>query len=285
MCKQFLLNVLMVVTGAVLLAAGGCAEKVIDLSRKSDSCGKAVEKLDLQTWRYVLSKYVKDGLIDYEGLAKDRGHLDRFVCQLAVHGPLLQGQMFADERQVLAYWINAYNALSLAAGLNEYPCESVYGRRGRFESRVLCKVDGRILTLREIRDLAFLAGEGDPRVLLTLSGPAMGCPKFTGQPYEAEKLDRQLRAAVQAALDNPKLVKIRHDLKALEVGGAIYDVKDRYVALYRDTFKTDTGKLVNSLMLFADQWQRRRLNTAIGYRVKLLQFDDKLNKFEEMIGC
>ncbi len=275
---------------AAVAAGVGCAQKprIIDLWAQAQlgNCTEAGD-FDLQPWRDVLSKYVKEGLVDYEKLVQNQSDLDRFLCQLTWHGPASRPAMFKSPQQVLAYWINAYNALALAGAVAQYPCERLYGQSGDFDSfekNVLCRVDRRALTLRQVRDQAYRAADGDPRVLVALSGPAMGWAKLAGKPYVPQSLDKQLRQAVQAVLGDRTLTRIEHESKTLKLPGAIYTARDRYIELYRSTFNTDAGNLINALMIFANRLQRQRLNTAIGYRVEQTKFDSRLNKFEHP-GC
>lgn len=274
-----------------VVTGSGCVQKprIIDLwaQLELDNCTEP-DDFDFQPWQEVLSTYVKEGLVDYDKLVQEQSGLERFLCQLAWYGPGSREAMFKSPQQVLAYWINAYNALALAGAVGQYPCDGVYGQSGdldSFEKNVLCKVDGAALTLREVRDQAYRAAAGDPRVLVALAGPAMGWAKLAGEPYMARSLDKQLRQAVQRVLGDRQLTKIEHETKTLKLPGAIYAAKDRYIELYRNTFDTDAGNLLNALMIFANRLQRQQLNTAIGYRMELIEFDSRLNKFEHPGGC
>jgi len=267
-----------------LAGAGGCARQAIDLRVLTELCPPPSGNFEMQSWGNVLANYVKDGLVDYENLAEHRQSLDAFLCELSRKGPKTHPHLFPSSGHRLAYWINAYNALALAAALEQYPTDSVYRQWQDFEGSVLCIVDGEPMTLKQVRHRAWQEGRGDPRVLLTLAAPALGCPKLINEPYETEKLNKQLRLAVQRAINDERLVKVNHARKTLEVCRQIYDQRQRYVDLYRATFHTDAGNLVNALMVFAMPMQRDLLNRAIGYKVALLQFDDKLNLYDPLGG-
>jgi hypothetical protein len=107
-----------------------------------------VPAVDVAEFDRLLRTYVTDdGWVDYTGLARERAALDRFLEQLAGVSP-------ADYRNTsdrLAFWINAYNAFTLADAL-----DTVYGNHegvrqvnGFFDKRKH-KVAREQLTLDEI---------------------------------------------------------------------------------------------------------------------------------------
>ena len=67
---------------------------------------------DVSDWGGVLQQYVDhQGLVNYEGLAKNRQQLDQYLAQIKRVGPTTAPQLFHDRAHQLAYYINAYNAL------------------------------------------------------------------------------------------------------------------------------------------------------------------------------
>ena len=62
----------------------------------------------------VLERHVDvQGRIDFRGLRDDDEALGQFVTWLADHGPLQTPEQFPRREDVLAYHINAYNALAM----------------------------------------------------------------------------------------------------------------------------------------------------------------------------
>ena len=72
----------------------------------------------------VLSRFVDDaGRTDFIALAKDDDALGRYVAWLANHGPRSTPSEFASAEAVLAFHINAYNALAMAGVIERgIPC-------------------------------------------------------------------------------------------------------------------------------------------------------------------
>ena len=73
----------------------------------------------------VLDRYVDDdGLVDYPALLQDKTLLDDYLTQLS--RVTIQEVTLWSESQQLAFWINAYNALTLDTVIAYYPLK----RRG-----------------------------------------------------------------------------------------------------------------------------------------------------------
>ena len=152
-----------------------------------------------------------DGWVDYAGLARERAALDRFLQQLATVSP----SAYQSDADRLAFWINSYNAFTLADAL-----DTVYGKHqsvrqvgGFFDGRKHT-VGGEQLTLDEIekrgRDLH------DPRIHFAIVCASTSCPRLQRFAYTSEKLDGQLDQAARGFLADPKrglrYDASRHDL-------------------------------------------------------------------------
>jgi hypothetical protein len=155
--------------------------------------------LDLSDYDRLLRTYVNDnGWVDYAGVARERAALNRFLEQLAAVSPT--GYQRNSDR--LAFWINSYNAFTLADAL-----DTVYGKRhgvrevsGFFDKRKHA-VAGEQLTLDEIekrgRDLR------NPRIHFAIVCASTSCPKLQRFAYTGEKLDSQLEQAAREFLADP----------------------------------------------------------------------------------
>ncbi len=155
---------------------------------------------DVSDYDRLLRTYVtKEGWVDYAGLARERVALNRFLEQIANVSP--NGLKDSSER--LAFWINAYNACTLADVL-----DAVYGKHksvrqvsGFFDGRKHA-VAREQLTLDEIekrgRDLH------DPRIHFAIVCASTSCPKLQKFAYTGQALDRQLDQAAREFLADPK---------------------------------------------------------------------------------
>src|SRR5258708_37794946 len=79
--------------------------------------------LDVSDYDRLLQTYVTDeGWVDYAGLGRERGALNRFLEELGKAAP----KDFGNDTQRLAFWINTYNAFTLPAALH-----TAYGKHQR----------------------------------------------------------------------------------------------------------------------------------------------------------
>ena len=74
-------------------------------------------------WTQLISRYVSNGLVDYEGLASERAALDAYLTNLAATPTEILAKATRNEQ--LAFWINAYNAFTLKVVCDNYPIQSI----------------------------------------------------------------------------------------------------------------------------------------------------------------
>src|SRR5258706_16299148 len=68
----------------------------------------------LAAWHRILRAHVlEDGRIDFVGLRQDPGDLEAYVAWVGIHGPRATPELFSTQAARLAYYINAYNAVSM----------------------------------------------------------------------------------------------------------------------------------------------------------------------------
>jgi len=142
--------------------------------------------LDHGALQQALTAHVSSrGSVDYAGL-KASGALDGYLEQLAT-APEPAGR---DEK--MAFWINAYNALTLDLIADNYPLSSIrdldggdpWGTR-RFP------VAGREVTLNDIEH-SILRPMGDARIHAAVNCASRGCPPLASTAFTGSGLDRQL---------------------------------------------------------------------------------------------
>ena len=82
----------------------------------------------------LLSEVVTDsGKIDYLRLLERRDTFERVIAEFGECGPDNNAGAFPTEDDELAYWLNAYNAFTVHAIMDEYPIPR-YGRRATASS-------------------------------------------------------------------------------------------------------------------------------------------------------
>ena len=157
----------------------------------------AEQHVDHSAWGGLLHRYVKAGLVDYEGLKAERETLDRYLASLADVDPAT----WPSREEQLVFWINAYNACVFKGVLDHYPLKSVKDVKGFFD-KLRYRVAGRDLTLNEIE------AEGralrDWRIHFAVVCASASCPPIRSEAYAADRLDAQLTEQVRQFLKNSR---------------------------------------------------------------------------------
>lgn len=140
---------------------------------------------------------VLDGLVDargvdYAGLAGRRDRLDRWVTAAAT-APVSG----FDAAQALAFWINAYDAITLKVVLDAGTPGSIMELEGgKLWTTRRFRVGGLDLTLDEL-EATKIRSSGDPRVHAAVNCAAKGCSPLPPDPIRPATLDADLDAAAR----------------------------------------------------------------------------------------
>lgn len=175
----------------------------------------------------VLKRHVRDGSVDYAALGRERAILDRYVEQLTkVEPAVVEGWSRA---QRLAFWINAYNALTLRTIVDHYPirrrslvgvafpANSIWQISGAFKA-ARHRVAGQRLSLDDIEHRIIRPTFAEPRIHMALVCAARSCPVLRPEPYVAARLDAQLAEQTRRfAADRVHGLRLAPDGRGVEV--------------------------------------------------------------------
>jgi hypothetical protein len=117
----------------------------------------------------------------------------------------------ASRDATFAFWINAYNALTLAGILRVYPTVSIRDHTGRVFGFNIWKhlrlyVGGQAVSLSGIEH-RILREWNDPRIHFGLVCAANACPALPQTAFTAESVDEQLDARARAFLTRPDALR------------------------------------------------------------------------------
>ncbi len=263
--------------GVLILLASGCSSLVFEPEYRFLPLEQPYQYNDLD-WAQVLQRHVRGGRMDYAALAGNRDPFDRYFALLSVTGPTATPEQFATREQRTAYWLNAFNALVVRAVLHWYPIGTMYDMNmPRLESDYRFRIDGRVLTLLTIEEEIFKESGNDARIYLATSRAALGTPGLLPEPFRASTLERQLTAAAAEALDNPNLLQVDHTRRTILLGQVILGRQADFVNFLRSRRRGSTLYLYNVLVELASPTQRRLLQGAVGYALREIPFDRRLN--------
>ncbi|MEM8864301.1 MAG: DUF547 domain-containing protein, partial [Planctomycetota bacterium] len=154
------------------------------------------DKIDHTAWDELLKQYVNDqGLVDYEGWkasGKSVTKLNDYLNNLSAVDP----RQPAARESELAYWINAYNAVTVKGILEVYPTTSIRNHTAKvwgyniWKNLKLRYADAQI-NLEDIEHQV-LRKRGEPRIHFAIVCASIGCPRLLNEAYVPERLDEQL---------------------------------------------------------------------------------------------
>jgi len=157
----------------------------------------AQQHIDHAEWDRLLQRYVTSGLVDYEGLKRERETLDRYLANLETVDPA----RLPSREAKLAFWINAYNATVVKDVLDHYPLKSVRKVKGFF-NRIRHRVAGGDLTLDEIEKRG--RALGDYRIHFAVVCASTSCPILRSEAYVPERLEEQLADQTTQFVNDPQ---------------------------------------------------------------------------------
>ena len=211
--------------------------------------------VDHAPWADFLERYL---VVDDAGVNRlrygavseaDRAALADYLDRLAA---TTVTELGADAQ--LAFWLNLYNALTVAAVLEAYPVDSIRAIDGVWRTDRVT-VEGRQLSLDDIEHGIVRPVFGDARIHYAVNCAAVGCPDLAAEPYTASGLDARLDAAARAYVNDPRGVRVG-------VGGDL-TVSSIY-NWFQEDFGGDEAAVLDHLRRYAEPDLRTRLDAADG---------------------
>jgi hypothetical protein len=170
-------------------------------------------------WSRLLAEIVTaEGRVDYLRLADRRHILDEVISDFSAVSPEATPAAFASEEEQLAYWLNAYNAFTLHAIVEEYPITSVWKTRdGQFFQRRRHLAGGKLVSLDDIEHEILRSRFAEPRIHFAINCGSNGCPPIRASAFQAEGLHETLRLATQQFLTSEWNCRIDHNTRRIYV--------------------------------------------------------------------
>lgn len=161
-----------------------------------------------------LSRYVRNGLVDYQAIQKSTNLLDQVLKELQSVRVSDYKNWNRDDQK--AFWINAYNVTAIKLVADHYPVgKGLSWKALAFPSnsiqqipnvwnRPALEVFGEKVSLNHIEHEILRKEFKEPRIHFALVCASLGCPVLRSEPYLADKLDLQLNDQIAVFLADPK---------------------------------------------------------------------------------
>ena len=181
--------------------------------------GVSAATFDHSKFDQALKKYVDDkGLVDYNSIAKDSG-FSEYVQSLQT----ARVEELSRDGQ-LAFWINAYNAVTIDKVIKKKPKKSVretfvpgvWTGTKFFTSRKHI-VAGKRLSQDDIEHEILRKQFNDPRIHFAIICASMGCPQLPRIAYTEENVQTRLEEETRKYLNSPRGTRIDRAENTLHV--------------------------------------------------------------------
>ena len=160
------------------------------------------------TFDEVIAPHVIDGHVYYNRI--DNEALDGLLDQIDQYSADADN----DRQTALAFYLNAYNALTIKGIKNGGSPHSFFSRRSFFKGDKY-GVSGENITLDTLEH-KIIRPLKEPRIHFALVCAALSCPPLRSEAYRAERLDKQLDDQAIIFINNPD--KNQFDLDKEEAG-------------------------------------------------------------------
>ena len=150
----------------------------------------------INDYEILLKSHVKSGekqsiratLVDYIAWGKNPLHEEALAALQSINPKTLTG----DEK--MAFWINAYNLLTIDLIVKTKEMESIKNQGSLFRNvwkSHVWRIHDKTYTLDEIEH-SILRPMGDPRIHAAINCASLSCPDLRLEPYAPAQLDAQL---------------------------------------------------------------------------------------------
>ncbi|MDX1463911.1 MAG: DUF547 domain-containing protein [Marinirhabdus sp.] len=186
-----------------LLSAAGVSSqgqptKEVEGNLTSTTANSAVN-VDHSAWTSLLKKHVdNDGMVDYKGFQNDQAKLDEYLNLLASQDPSDNWSV----QELLAFYINLYNAQTVKLIVENYPVESIKDINSPW-TKGRARVGDKELSLGGIEN-GILRKMNEPRIHFAINCASISCPKLRQEAYTAAKIDEQLQEQTLEFINGPQ---------------------------------------------------------------------------------
>lgn len=241
-----------IATTLFLLVTVSCTNGKTKSNTEQETAANKIASVDHSAFDKLLKTNVSDkGIVDYKAFVKDKVALQNYIKSLT---QVKTSKLNKNERT--AFWINAYNALTIHQIVKHYPVTSITKiAGGKVWDQVLpYQLDGKSLTLNDIEKKILLGAElFDARVHFAVNCAAVSCPTLINKAYTGSNVQEMLTKNTKSALSNPAFNKISS--------------KSASISKLFDWYKADFVKAEGSVVNFINKYSPTKISnqTKIDY--------------------
>ena len=229
---------------------------------------------DHSSFDLILKEYVDDrGLVDYNGIARDR----RFSEYMKSLESAKVDELSPDGR--LAFWINAYNAVTIDKVIKKKPKKSVretlipsLWTSTKFFSTRDHIVAGERVSQDDIEHEILRKKFKDPRIHFAIVCASRGCPPLPRSAYTEENVQARLEEETRRYLNSERGIRIDRAENTVYVS-KIFD-------WFREDFVEESGSVIDFIHPYPEEEIAAFLDQKP--KVEFLDYDWALNAKEPL---
>lgn len=225
----------------------------------------------------LLQKYVQQGKVNYKELCKNPD-LSKYISTLQASDP----EHIKDDKNRLAFWINAYNAYTLKIICDHYPVKSINDLHSGglalgsvFKTTIWDKdivvINHKNTSLNNIEHKIIRPEFQDFRIHFALVCAAKSCPALRSEAYEGSTLDQQFDDQAKLFLSDSS--KNRFDVAAQKASiSKIFD-------WYQKDFGNNKSEVLLAISKYLPDQIRKSIQSAPDkWDVDYTNYDWSLNE-------
>lgn len=231
-----------------------------------------------------------NGRVDYRGLQRNPGQLDRYYLWVTEESPDSNPERFPTQDDQLAYWINAYNAAVLYTVLQYYPISSVTDVSAPFPLQLIndkigffflqqVEVGGETTNLYDLENSLIRPRYPDPRIHFALNCASIGCPHLPQEAFTGAKLDEQLEREAFEFFSQARNLRFDHAEKTVYVSSILNWYESDFTSWLEENHPDKPATLLTYISLYAPKIEEAAVIRAQqeGYEVDFIEYDWGLN--------
>lgn len=247
---------------------------------------------DHQVYNQFLKKFTSGGSVNYAGIKADPALLQQYLDQLEAVNPQEFEKWSRPEK--MAFWINAYNAITIEGIVQNYPIKygNIFNRVrfqqssirqiGGFWDKVFVKVMGKEYSLNHIEHKILRPKFQDPRVHFALVCASLGCPGLRGTAFTADSLNAQLDEETSKFVNDPAKVRLDRQRNILYISSMFdwYSGDFKKLAEGTDEFNTYVDSM-RGVLEFVTRYrpaQDKEFILQNKPKIRFLEYDWSLNE-------
>ncbi|UTW55909.1 DUF547 domain-containing protein [Kordiimonas sp. SCSIO 12610] len=228
--------------------------------------------VDHSVWDRILQKYIQTtdaglNLFDYGGVsAEDKEALENYLDALS---DIKVTDLNREEQR--AYWINAYNAITVNLVIDEYPVSSIRKINGGLFNLGPWKddifvVEDKDITLDNIEHGILRPIWNDPRTHYSVNCASYGCPNLVNRAWTAENMEHLLEESARIFINSDRGIQ--------KISGNRIEVSSIY-SWFKDDFGGDDKSVIEHLKKYAEGDKKAKLEKV--NRISDHDYDWNLN--------